>query len=238
MEYLQLDIISTNKWLQILSLSNQALHPTGVSFEHVSVRNVPKPTPLYPRKLSPRSTDGAISCKDLGCSICWWCYNFCDNSYWHTKATRGDTLFWSCIGGKSKHLKIESNSPWDMGQIHWNYEHPVPRHCNNLRLQIKNTVEESAFASWTKTTAKITGASWRSLLSNADFGQEDTICPWIPYGACVVCVPNLPPNLTYVCVNWIRRPPGLYGRVRYFVCLCQPYIGQKKKKAGSWRTCL
>ena len=64
MEYLQqLDIVSTNKWLQILSLSNQELQPTVVSFEHNSLCNVPKPTPLYPRKLSRRSTDGVISCK-------------------------------------------------------------------------------------------------------------------------------------------------------------------------------
>jgi len=35
MEYLkQLDIVGTNKWLQILSLSNQELHPSGVFFKH------------------------------------------------------------------------------------------------------------------------------------------------------------------------------------------------------------
>jgi hypothetical protein len=52
--------------LQILPLSNQELHPTGVSFEHDFVWNVLNPTPLYPRKLSPRSTDRATSCNDLG----------------------------------------------------------------------------------------------------------------------------------------------------------------------------
>jgi len=66
MEYLQqLDIVGTNKWLQILSLSNQELHPLGVSFKHDFVCNVLKTTPLYAGKLSPRSTYRATSCKDL-----------------------------------------------------------------------------------------------------------------------------------------------------------------------------
>jgi len=52
MEHLQqLDIVGTNKWLLILSLSNQELHPSGVSFKHDFVCNVLKSTPLYPRNL-------------------------------------------------------------------------------------------------------------------------------------------------------------------------------------------
>jgi len=70
-EYLQqLNIVGTNKWLQNLPLSNQDLHPTAMTLEHDSVCNVLKPTPMYPRKLSPWSTVGATSCNDLGCSIC------------------------------------------------------------------------------------------------------------------------------------------------------------------------
>jgi len=62
MEHLQeLDIVGRNKWLQILSLSNQELHPSGVSFKHDFVCNVFKPTPLYPIKLSSWSTYGVTS---------------------------------------------------------------------------------------------------------------------------------------------------------------------------------
>jgi hypothetical protein len=43
-----------NKWLQFLSLPNQELHSSEVSFKHDFVCNVLKLSPLYPGKLSPR----------------------------------------------------------------------------------------------------------------------------------------------------------------------------------------
>ena len=71
MEHLQqLDIVSTNKWLRILSFSIQQLHPTVGSFKHDFVCTVLKPTTLYRRKIPSCCTDGATLCKDLVLSIC------------------------------------------------------------------------------------------------------------------------------------------------------------------------
>jgi len=156
MEYLQqLDIVGIIKWLQILSLSNQELHPSGVSFKHDFVCNVLKATPLYSGKFSPRPTYRATSCKDFGLEYAD------DVTIFVTTRTDIPTLqeaincFEAASGARENIQKSRTIvfGIWDKSIEIKNI--PYLDTVTILGFQIKNTVGELALPSWTKTTAKI-----------------------------------------------------------------------------------
>jgi len=156
MEYLQqLDIVSVNKWLQILSLSNQELHPTGVSFEHDFVCNVLKPTPLYSRKPSPWFRMGRHRARTSVVAYADDVTIFVTTPTDITKLHEAIHCFEAASGARVNTQKPRAIAFWSWDKSIEIMNIPYHDTATILGFQIKNTVGESALASWTKTTAKI-----------------------------------------------------------------------------------